>query len=1173
MMMGGGYYGNGVSSSSSSNLSAAAPPFTVDRSVPKPFSPLIDFTDQTYHLPVSNSNSGLHNWLPSNSSHDFFSIDDNNGAVFEPIPSSIDYTNSPKIPHVATLNPASRSADDGHHSHPPPIHPEPSNPYHQPFISSDTSKSMLPRQSGHGILSRTHAVTPLQPSGDICFPQTLDHTSHWKGLWNSSDWLQNSQVKLDDGCFVAQDNYMNEGSYAPKKIFYGEGFNGTDVVGSEKNVKRSNIEQMDYQSVLCENPKFVNTDYPTALTCTATLAGESGGYVTPFSASLELGSRKQSPSAVETHLVTKLPSVTIKPPHQDMFSHKTMRPWIGEGKEFGCVNPVSIKEAHPDRKAEGKPDLDTRQLRLHLGKSQEELTSNTSIFSEGPFIAKPGLQVPRMYPDGFSVLVDNKSLNSADNIAENLAHHSSALDSPCWKGASISHRSGSEVARSYDLRKVEDFSGTNLLGPEVSPFTPYGADLVNPQNSGDCETHNAARDPEECLGPFKEQTGASASIFSGEGIGCGMKLETHNTTVSCSPGVQSSDGICTLNNGDDLFRQSVETFDGEAPKKQITGEGQGTTVKHAWSNDPETNKSDYPEYWSSHVSFHAIEQVLLSPPSAESSPTLEKNKAECRPSELTRPSNRKSAPYVYIKTLVNSMHDLSELLLLHCSNEACELAEEDCETLKEVLKNVHSSLMNKAEEVINMEKLLIPKRQRQFCAFRKGPNVEASQYQGLGSGKLPSPVQVQRLQEYHSTLDGLRDENLLNHESVKHASVTQAIKKILTESLHNEVETQPDIILYKNLWLEAEAELCSVNHVARYNRMRMEMENGHSQQLNVLPERTTAMRMFGRPEISSDISAQGTMGLDINSRQVVDTPDSDTSISSASSNSDDTLARSHVLKSPVGKSVAAIFSVAGKISDHKEAGKATLEVKDSAKTDVFVHESHRSRNIGHTNDVDASVMARFQILKCRAGSLNSTATEEHQPEGADLGYPGLRDNPSTCKEVLENIPKNGKVKTSLPISPVKCTEEHVVIEDKCNKRKGHGTMNVSTTNVDPVSVPLESHTFYNTSDHPDVSSRFFILKSRDEKHDSKSTSDVEKSSSPVISPCKVNLRPLQEKNDVTGSEDTYSVEQLHLRVRDAPAVPHCFVNMPGYQSHSSYQESSSSSDWEHVLKEEVTGEK
>jgi hypothetical protein len=52
--------------------------------------------------------------------------------------------------------------------------------------------------------------------------------------------------------------------------------------------------------------------------------------------------------------------------------------------------------------------------------------------------------------------------------------------------------------------------------------------------------------------------------------------------------------------------------------------------------------------------------------------------------------------------------------------------------------------------------------------------------------------------------------------------------KVLSENFDYEEEIQPQSLLYKNLWLEAEAELCSINYKARYNRMKIEMEKSES---------------------------------------------------------------------------------------------------------------------------------------------------------------------------------------------------------------------------------------------------------------------------------------------------------------------------------------------------------
>lgn len=52
----------------------------------------------------------------------------------------------------------------------------------------------------------------------------------------------------------------------------------------------------------------------------------------------------------------------------------------------------------------------------------------------------------------------------------------------------------------------------------------------------------------------------------------------------------------------------------------------------------------------------------------------------------------------------------------------------------------------------------------------------------------------------------------------------QAIKKVLSENFVEEEDDKLQILLYKNLWLEAEAALCSINCKARFDRMKFELE-------------------------------------------------------------------------------------------------------------------------------------------------------------------------------------------------------------------------------------------------------------------------------------------------------------------------------------------------------------
>lgn len=52
----------------------------------------------------------------------------------------------------------------------------------------------------------------------------------------------------------------------------------------------------------------------------------------------------------------------------------------------------------------------------------------------------------------------------------------------------------------------------------------------------------------------------------------------------------------------------------------------------------------------------------------------------------------------------------------------------------------------------------------------------------------------------------------------------QGIKKVLNENFLSDEGMQPQAVLFKNLWLEAEAKLCSLSYKSRFDRMKIEME-------------------------------------------------------------------------------------------------------------------------------------------------------------------------------------------------------------------------------------------------------------------------------------------------------------------------------------------------------------
>ncbi|KAL4575705.1 hypothetical protein LXL04_011789 [Taraxacum kok-saghyz] len=113
--------------------------------------------------------------------------------------------------------------------------------------------------------------------------------------------------------------------------------------------------------------------------------------------------------------------------------------------------------------------------------------------------------------------------------------------------------------------------------------------------------------------------------------------------------------------------------------------------------------------------------------------------------------------------LVKSLQSLSSLLLLHCSNDESGLKEHDVEALDHVIRNLGDCM---SKEVM-----------REHASLR----VEA------------------------------RNDNMV-----------QGIKKVLDENLESKEEGGS--VKYKDLWLEAEAELCSLSFRARFERLKRETQ-------------------------------------------------------------------------------------------------------------------------------------------------------------------------------------------------------------------------------------------------------------------------------------------------------------------------------------------------------------
>ncbi|KAL6508255.1 hypothetical protein OROHE_021797 [Orobanche hederae] len=205
------------------------------------------------------------------------------------------------------------------------------------------------------------------------------------------------------------------------------------------------------------------------------------------------------------------------------------------------------------------------------------------------------------------------------------------------------------------------------------------------------------------------------------------------------------------------------------------------------------------------VAVHAAEKVLASPASQEEA------------AEHTMLPYRK----LNVPTVLRAMHNLSELLLFHLSSDTCFLEKENTETIENIIRNLYSCLNDNANEA---SKKLEPNSAAVGHASDKSPKLhdvgttlgspqhmheEEKEYRFSGKKDEKSPI----LSSLGDDLDVTRDDDM-----------TKAIKKVLEENFKWNEEKHSRAFFYRNLWLDAEAKLCSVSYKARFDRMKIQME-------------------------------------------------------------------------------------------------------------------------------------------------------------------------------------------------------------------------------------------------------------------------------------------------------------------------------------------------------------
>ncbi|XVF12776.1 hypothetical protein REPUB_Repub08aG0148700 [Reevesia pubescens] len=981
-MMGFGSYGGteNAHGGGSSNLSALAPPFTVDRSIPKPTAtPLVDLGEPW-------------NWLDT----DTYTYNSSQPAQL------------PQL-NLDTIPTASYNQNSGLFE-PKTYYPYVSPPLHVPTFNE---------QSLSG----------------------LDHMVQWGGgLW---DWEKGKPAQLG-GSFYSKDtnvapssiymDHVNLGAHPSKSLNTCEE-TPHDIysLGREKQVGPPSIEKLDYNPVLGQNLSFMPVD------CLKTSVIGSN------SALPETDMQHSTTPSDSIPAMKSSPGVVIRPAAggacssaSDTVPFKNVNTGInGTETNFLGNNPYYVKEPHYLLNFGSKNECDPSQLSFNLdgncylsgessAKNTEKLsTSNMASkdASDHLFRAKSGVTFSDINPDNFSLALDNNEpVVAVENSLESLDHYNPPVDSPCWKGAPASYNSpfGSSEPFSVQLvKKLEACDGSNGQALKFIPVNTANVVKLPSGKSGEIRmTFENGNVEDGSVSSLKLPSVSIPSSREHQPDGAAKAGSYHQkTSAACE--IKFSDDASEWKKDYVLFNKSVDEVEKTSCTiQQSLVEGRLTSENfHISENgvaDLEMKINDASGCGSYHMSCHAVKNLSCVPSCVEDVST-----------KHSKFLGKESVSNSSISVLVDTMHNLSELLLYHCSNETWELKEQALNSLEKVINNLDKCMSkNVGQESV-------------FSELHEGTSMGRPQM-----AAIDVPTRHVQEKRKHS---GKKDEKCSDFISVKSGTdikvkndkMTQAIKKVLIENFHEKEEAHPQVLLYKNLWLEAEAALCSINYMARFNNMKIEIEKCKLHSEKDLSEYTPDEDNILRPKFSAEVNNYKKLTALAENGSTPAVSNQNSPIKSSSYHADDTTARFNVLKQRLNNSNSVDTRDVDELSSSKlcfdldEVDKLATDIKDSS-TPGLTSQDYlpASGAASHTDDVETSVMARFHILKSRGiDDLDSNEMETKLLPEVDHGFAGKQKQIPIDKDTAENGVSGINLESVSKQQVANHAEEQLVVKD------------------------------------------------------------------------------------------------------------------------------------------------
>lgn len=549
------------------------------------------------------------------------------------------------------------------------------------------------------------------------------------------------------------------------------------------------------------------------------LCGPYENYVLPFDPSFPSSLSVMRPSSA---VVSRPPPSVSTFLEKDLVSYSTTH--------TDNVAVVDFEQSSPSKRKDSTP-IPSYYLKENflLPASGKELTCPMQSKDNFPreFKARIGSQLPDInFSSGFSTSYDsNQVVYSAFDSSGFVDHRNHpSVDSPCWKGAPSSLFSASDVGSKDSLKKNLDqcYGFDQREHQNVRSLYDSSRALCNKGGEGSNNDDNSCG---RNSGHSLEGTINASSVYREQNLSDGAKAFVGTLTMMSSEGIQISNQP-NFQNESSQTRNSESSFDVKFldTRHLNVEEDAGLTL-----NDVSEGGS---------VAVCAAEKVLASPSSQEAG-------YECaKPLPDTK---------FDVQTMIKAAHNLSELLLSHLSHDAsCALEEKNMEVIKSIINNLNACMGYNIDQGTNEPEL-------KNCVRDMSAIIEESH--SVVDKTSDRPSTTNETFDYQPNFkhmgEGKTKESVVflpvrGGEGIKrNDDMTKAIKKILEENFHCNEEVSSQALLFKSLWLEAEANLCSIGYKARFDQMKSEMGKIEA---NTLKELMSNIRSMPDPNTDSKLT-------------------------------------------------------------------------------------------------------------------------------------------------------------------------------------------------------------------------------------------------------------------------------------------------------------------------------